>query len=263
MTARNASQARRRTDDLEDVRARLTLLKSQNVQLSRLTAMERIALNFAHELNQPLAAVVNYVRAGQRLLADGQTPDLDRIAKALEGAMTQSLHASQIVNRVRAFVTRGETDKTVERVASIVRTAVTLALPDTDPHGVRLSVALDPAADLVLADRVQIQQVLVNLIRNAVQAMQDSPRRQLRIASRLAAGDLEISVADSGRGVPEEVADRLFEPFVTTRANGTGLGLTICNAIIEAHGGTLSYAPAPAGGSIFRFTLKAVADAVP
>jgi two-component system sensor kinase FixL len=140
---------------------------------------------------------------------------------------------------------------------------VTLALPDIEPQGVRLSMALDAAADLVLVDRVQIQQVLVNLIRNAAQAMRDLPRRELRIASRLADGVVEISVADTGRGVPEEVADRLFEPFVTTRSDGTGLGLTICNAIIEAHGGTLTYAPAPAGGSIFRFTVTAVADTVP
>jgi two-component system sensor kinase FixL len=249
-------------DDLEDARARLILLKTQNIQLSRLTAMERIALDFAHELNQPLAAVVNYLRAGQRLLADRQTPDLDRLVVAIEGAIAQSLHASRIANRVRAFVTRGETDKSVERIAAIVQAAVTLATSDIQAHGVRVSLALDEAGALVLVDRVQIQQVLINLISNAVQAMQDCPRRELRIASRLAAGEVEVSVADTGRGVPAEISDRLFEPFMTTRSGGTGLGLTICNAIVEAHGGSMSHQPARDGGSIFRFTVTAVADAL-
>jgi two-component system sensor kinase FixL len=262
MTGLRAAGADTLADDLEDARARLTLLKSQNGQLSRLTAMERIALDFAHELNQPLAAVVSYVRAGQRLIADRQKPDLDRLAVALEGAMTQSLHASHIVNRVRAFVTHGETEKGIERLATIVQAALTLSTPDTQPYGVHVSLALDEACALVLVDRVQIQQVLVNLIRNAAQAMQDCPRRELCIASRLIGDDLEISVADSGQGVPPAIRDRLFEPFMTTRSAGTGLGLTICNAIVEAHGGTMSYEPAPDGGSIFRFTVTAVADAV-
>jgi len=262
MTARNTALAGRLADDLEDARARLTLLKTQNVQLSRLTAMERIALNFAHELNQPLAAVVNYLRAGQRMLADGQAPDLERLALALEGAITQSLHASQIVNRVRAFVTRGETDKSVEPLATIVQAALTLATSGIQAHGANVSLALDEAAAVVLVDRVQIQQVLVNLINNALQAMQDCPRRDLRIASRLVGAEVEISVTDSGKGVPPEIRDRLFEPFMTTRSGGTGLGLTICNAIVEAHGGTMSHEPVQDGGSIFRFTVTAVADAV-
>jgi two-component system sensor kinase FixL len=136
-------------------------------------------------------------------------------------------------------------------------------MPEIEPHGVRVSVILDPAAPLVRVDRVQIEQVLVNLIRNAVQSMQDSPRRDLSIASRAIDGAVEIGVADSGRGLPAEIRDSLFEPFVTTRSNGTGLGLTICQAIIDAHGGTLSYEPAAEGGSIFRFTVAAATDALP
>jgi two-component system sensor kinase FixL len=262
MTGWSAAGASRLADDLEDARARLSLLQSQNGQLSRLTAMERIALDFAHELNQPLAAVVSYVRAGQSLIADRHAPDLDRLAEALEGAMTQSLHASQIVNRVRAFVTRGETDKSVEPLATIVQAALILAMPDTQPHAINVSLALDEAGAFILVDSVQMQQVLVNLISNAVQAMHDCPRRELCIASRLAGDAVEVSVADSGRGVPPDIRDRLFEPFMTTRSGGTGLGLTICNAIVEAHGGTMSYEPALDGGSIFRFTVTAVVDAL-
>jgi two-component system sensor kinase FixL len=263
MTMQSTVQVRDLAGDLEAARARLSLLKSQNARLSRLTAMERVALDFAHELNQPLAAVVNYIRAGQRLLAEPSAANLERLAGALDAAMTQSLHASQIVNRVRSFVTRGETGKTVERIAAIVQAAMDVAVPGTEPHGVEISLIFDPAADLVLVDRLQIQQVLVNLICNAVQAMQDTPRRALCIASLLSGNVVEVSVTDSGAGVSMDVADRLFEPFVTTRRNGTGLGLTICHAIIEAHGGTLSYEPAQDGGSIFRFTVTAVVDPLP
>jgi two-component system sensor kinase FixL len=251
MTMQSTVQVRDLAGDLEAARARLSLLKSQNARLSRLTAMERVALDFAHELNQPLAAVVNYIRAGQAFEV--------RRTRFRE----QSLHASQIVNRVRSFVTRGETGKTVERIAAIVQAAMDVAVPGTEPHGVEISLIFDPAADLVLVDRLQIQQVLVNLICNAVQAMQDTPRRALCIASRLSGNVVEVSVTDSGAGVSMDVADRLFEPFVTTRRNGTGLGLTICHAIIEAHGGTLSYEPAQDGGSIFRFTVTAAADPLP
>ncbi len=263
MSMRGAAAARRLADDLEDARARLVLLQSQNVQLSRLTAMERIALDFAHELNQPLAAAVNYLRAGQRLLAEPNAANLERLAAAIEGAMAQSLHASQIVARVRGFVTRGETDRSVQRASDIVMAALALAMQESEPEGVTVSLALDHAAELIVVDPVQIQQVLVNLIRNAVQAMQDGPRRELCIASRSCGGVVEISVIDSGRGVPADVVDRLFQPFVTTRSNGTGLGLTICNAIVEAHGGTLWYEGAPGGGSVFRFTVQAAADAMP
>ncbi len=260
MVLRDVTQERRLADELADARSRLAIMQNQTVQLSRLAATERIALHVAHELNQPLAAVVNYVLAGQRLLADPTEPHLEQLGLALEGAMAQSLHAGRIVGGIRAFVMRGETDKRVEPVAALVREAVALAMPDTEAHRVRLSLALDPAAALVLVDRVQIEQVLVNLIRNAVEAMRDCPRRDLSIASHWTDGTVEISVADSGKGVPAEVRDRLFEPFVTTRRDGTGLGLTICQAIVEAHGGALSYLSAPDGGSVFRFTVTGVAE---
>jgi two-component system sensor kinase FixL len=263
MMPQSGALARQLADDLEDAHARLDWLKSQNVQLSRLTAMERIALDFAHELNQPLAAVMNYIRAGQHLLREPSAENLQRLAAALDGAMTQSLHASEIVKRVRGFVASGETETSVQKVSDIVRSALTLAMHAAESDDLHVATALDRGGELVLVDGVQIQQVLVNLIHNAVHAMQDCRRRELRITSRRSGGVVEISVADNGRGVPPEIVDRLFEPFVTTRSNGTGLGLTICNAIIAAHGGTLSYERAPDGGSIFHFTVTAAADALP
>jgi two-component system sensor kinase FixL len=254
---RDASPGRR----LADAQARIEWLQNQNARLSRLTATERTALNLAHELNQPLSAIINYVRAGQRLMVDPALADSERLATAFEGAMAQALHAGRIVGRLRAFVTHGECDKRVERVAALVEGAVALAMPETGDQRISLSLALDPAAAYVLVDRVQIEQVLVNLIRNALEAMRDCPRRVLSIASRVVDGAVEISVRDSGKGLPAAMRDRLFEPFVTTRRDGTGLGLTICQAIVEAHGGRLSCDCAPEGGSVFRFTVTGAVEA--
>jgi two-component system, LuxR family, sensor kinase FixL len=259
---RDVTETRRQADDLSDARARLALMESQLERLARLAAMERVGLNLAHELNQPLSAIVNYARAGQLLLGNPSAANLERLSAALDGVMTQSLHAGQIVGGVRAFVTRGETEKIVAPVSALVQEAVALVMPANEPHRVSLSLDLDPEAPLVLVDRVQIRQVLVNLIRNAVQAMQDGPRGALRIASRWVGGCVEISIADSGKGLPAAMSDRLFEPFATTSRNGTGLGLTICQTIVTAHGGTLTFQPGPDGGSIFRFTVTGVAEAL-
>jgi two-component system sensor kinase FixL len=231
------ARARRRSGDPADMQERLIAPDSQP---SRVAVMEWIALNLTHELSQPLAAIANYVRAGQRLLIDQEAPDLERLAAALDGAMTQSLHAGRIISGLRAFATRGEADKQIESIADSVQRAV----------------------GRVLVDRLQIEQVLVNLISNAVEAMRGCPHRHLSIASRREEGAVQISVTDTGTGLAAAVTERLFEPFVTTRRNGTGLGLPICRAIVEAHGGTLSCESAPEGGSIFRFTVTGVADAL-
>jgi two-component system sensor kinase FixL len=239
----------------------LSALREQVSRLTRLTATERIALNLTHEVNQPLAAIVNYVRAAQLLLAGDSPPDIGRLRVALDGAMAQSLHASRIAGGLRDFVTRGDSIKRAEKVEDLVRAAVALALPETEPHGVLVSLALDPAAAVVLADRVQIEQVLVNLISNAVQAMQDSRRRALSIATQRVGETVAISVADSGKGIPDSVRAHLFEPFVTTRQGGTGLGLMVCRAFVEAHGGSLSCQSMPGRGSVFRFTLPGGGEA--
>ena len=228
--------------------------------LTRQDAADWIALNLAHELNQPLAAITNYVRAGQRLLAAGQPADLDRLNTALDAAMTQALHAGRIVSGLRTFITRGENDRGIEDLSNLIQRATVLAKPDIEKYEVNVATALDPAAERALIDRVQIEQVLVNLIRNATQAMQDRPHRDLCIASRLAGDFVEIAVTDTGGGLPEAVRDQIFAPFVTTRRDGMGVGLAICHAIVAAHGGTLSCQSADRGSS-FRFTIPRVADA--
>jgi hypothetical protein len=222
-------------------------------------AADWVALNLAHELNQPLAAIANYVRAGQRLLASGQPADLDRLGAALDAAMNQALHAGRIVGGLRAFVTRGENERGIESLPGLIQRAIALATPEIDKHAVTVTTALDAAAQHVMVDRVQIEQVLLNLIRNAVQAMQDSPRRDLCIASRGVADRVEITVTDTGGGLPEALRAQIFAPFVTTRRDGMGLGLAICHAIVAAHGGNLSCQPAGRGSS-FRFTIPRVTD---
>ena len=201
--------------------------------------MGQMTAALAHELNQPLTAVGNYLRAGQRLLEEEASPDVERLKTGLEAAMMQLQRAGLIIDRLHGFVARGEVDMQVgAAVAGLVEEAAALAAGEIREHGVSLSIELDPVARLVLVDRVQVQQVLVNLIRNAVAAMQDSPRRGLSIASRRSDGLVELSVADTGDGPSEEVRDHLFEPFVTTRPDGTGLGLAICQSIVEAHDGS-------------------------
>lgn len=231
-------------------------LQSELIHVSRLSAMGTMASTLAHELNQPLAAIANYLEAARDLLGEDE-PDRDALLhEALDEAARQSLRAGQIVRRLRDFVARGEVGKRVESLSSIIGEAQALGLVGAHEKGIRTSVSLDPAADHVLVDRVQIQQVLVNLIRNAVEAMQDCPVRELEIRSALESPTMvRLSVADSGKGLPEGIASRLFEAFATTKQQGMGLGLSICRTIIEAHGGRIAARPGERGGTVFDFTL--------
>jgi two-component system sensor kinase FixL len=166
----------------------------------------------------------------------------------------------QIIRRLRDFVLRGESERRIESVAKLVEEAAALALVGSREQGLQLRFALDPACDRVVADRVQIQQVLVNLLRNAMEAMAESPRRELAVSSGpVADGLVEIAVADTGQGLPEAVRANLFQPFFTTKEAGMGVGLSISRTIIEAHGGKLSAEVNPAGGATFRLTLPSAA----
>jgi two-component system sensor kinase FixL len=239
--------------------ARLQELQSELVHISRLTAMGEMASTLAHELNQPLSAIANYMKGSQRLL-EGKPDDLSKTLRgALDKAAEQAMRAGQIIRRLRDFVSRGETERRVESITKLVEEASALALVGSKERDVRVTFQLDPRADLVLADKVQVQQVLINLMRNAIDAMEASHRRELVIAT--SADDEEmvaISVADTGTGVAPEVAEQLFQPFVTTKRQGMGVGLSISRTIVEAHGGEIWLEPSPEGGTVFRFTLRAV-----
>jgi two-component system sensor kinase FixL len=241
--------------------ARLHELQSELVHISRLTAMGEMASTLAHELNQPLSAISNYMKGSRRLLEKSSESTAALLRDAMEKASEQALRAGQIIKRLRDFVSRGETERRVENARKLVEEASALALVGARNQGVRVKFEFDPAADLVLADRVQIQQVLLNLMRNAVEAMETSERRELTIATAKDSDDtVAISVADTGCGIAPEPSSQLFQPFFTTKRQGMGVGLSISRTIVEAHGGKLEALPNPGGGTIFRLTLRAVTE---
>ena len=242
----------------QQTQARLQELQSELVHVSRLTAMGEMASALAHELNQPLAAISNYMKGSQRLLAGSTDPNAPKIESALDRAAEQALRAGQIIRRLRDFVSRGESEKRVESLSKLIEEAGALGLAGAREQNVQLRFNLDPDADLVLADRVQIQQVLVNLFRNALEAMAQSPRRELVVAnSRVADDMIEVEVSDTGSGFQGDVASNLFQTFFTTKETGMGVGLSISRSIIEAHGGRMWAESNATGGATFRFTLPA------
>jgi two-component system sensor kinase FixL len=243
----------------QQTEARLQELQSELVHISRLTAMGEMASTLAHELNQPLSAIANYMKGSRRLLENSVDENSGMLRDAMDKAAEQAMRAGQIIRRLRDFVSRGESERRIESVKKLVEEASALALVGAKDQGIRVRFRLDPTADLVLADKVQIQQVLLNLIRNAVDAMEASQRRELTIGVTAGQDDLvTISVADSGPGIATEIASQLFQPFVTTKRQGMGVGLSISRTIVEAHGGQIWADANSGGGTIFCFTLRKV-----
>jgi two-component system sensor kinase FixL len=221
--------------------------------------MGEMASALAHELNQPLSAIANYMKGSRRMLEAGTDDRSALLRDAMDKAAEQALRAGQIIRRLRDFVARGESERRVESVKKLVEEASALALVGAKDQGVRVRFQFDPTIDLVLADKVQIQQVLLNLLRNAVEAMESSHRRELTISTGADKdGMLAMSVADTGSGISPDIAAHLFQPFITNKRHGMGVGLSICRTIVEAHGGQIGANPNPAGGTTFRFTLRAV-----
>lgn len=248
----------KQTAELKEVNRQLQELQSELFHAARLSEVGQMAPTLAHELNQPLSAAANSVNAARRLLASGEPHKIEMAPEVMDEAAAEILRAGQIIGRLRAFVVKGETERRVENVAQMVEQARTLALVGVEAAGVRSFFRFDPNVERVFADRVQIQQVLVNLMRNAIEAMTAGTRRELEVRTTLVnEHTIEIAIADSGPGLTEPVANHLFEPFVSTKPGGMGLGLSICRSIVEAHGGCLRSEPNPGGGTVFRFTLGA------
>jgi two-component system sensor kinase FixL len=234
-------------------------VQSELLHISRLSTMGEMASSLAHELNQPLSAIANYLQGSRRLLQNSRDERAPVIMEAMDKAAEQALRAGQVIQRLRDFVARGETEKRIESIKKLVEEASALALVAAKDHLVRVDLRLDPAIDLVLVDKIQIQQVLLNLLRNALEAMQTSERRQLHVSTgRVEDNMVAVDVADTGSGISSDVASRLFQPFVTTKRQGMGVGLSISRTIVESHGGQITVKPNPGGGTIFRFTLRGI-----
>jgi two-component system, LuxR family, sensor kinase FixL len=255
-----ASKIARDISERRRSQAKLHEIQSELFHVSRLNTISHMASGLAHELNQPLSAIVNYLKGAHRLLGDRVDDDLSAALKtALGKASEQALRAGEVVKRLRSFLSRGETGFKVESLSQLAKETGQLAL--LGMSDVRMAFHLDANCDSVLIDKIQVQQVLLNLIRNAFEAMECVERRELTIASTAAESKMvEVSVIDTGPGISEKVAAQLFQPFVTTKRQGMGVGLSISKTIVEAHTGKIWIAPNPAGGTIFRFTLPLAPD---
>lgn len=243
----------------EESAAQLQMAQSELARLARLNELGEMASTLAHELNQPLSAIANYVQGCKRLLSRIDEKFAVQLRGALDETAKQALRAGDIIRHLREFVTRGDTEKHPEDIKNLVEEAGALALVGSRERGVKTTFIYADSAGLVLADRVQIQQVLINLMRNAMEAMRDSPRRELevRVGARSDAL-IEVEVSDSGPGIPEDIRPQLFTPFVTSKPGGMGIGLSISKRIIEAHGGEIEVGTSKLGGAQFKFTLPKV-----
>jgi two-component system sensor kinase FixL len=238
-------------------RQRLQELQAELSHVSRVSEMGQMASALAHEINQPLAAASNYLQAARRLGAKCDPGEGRRIDEALEHAIRQVERASQILRRLRTFIKKGDPELEPEEVAELIEEGSAIALVGARERGVTVRLRAAARLPAVLVDKIQIQQVIVNLMRNAIEAMEQSPRRELTVTAELTgdARQIIVRIVDTGPGLAPTVAEKLFQPFVTTKAHGMGVGLSICRSIVAGHGGELVAQANPEGGTIFSFTL--------
>ena len=245
----------------QDIERRLQDLQEELIHVSRVSAVGTMASTLAHELNQPLTAIGCSLLAAQIRLESNSPRAVQDAQEALADSMTQVLRAGLIVRQLRDFVARGETERQIISLSKLIEEGNALGLAGASQNGLEVRVDLDPSVSCVLVDRVQIQQVLLNLIRNGIEAMEGCEPRQLTISTRAKSKDVvELAIADTGTGLSETVFENLFKPFTGTKAHGLGLGLSICKTIVEAHGGRLWAESRAEGGTVFRFTLAQISN---
>ena len=251
-----ASKTARDITERREWEQRLRELQAELLHASRVSAMGQMASALAHELKQPLSAISNYMNAARRVLTTGDRPNLPRTEELIAKAAGQAVRAGELIERLRSFISKGEQKLSPEDINSIIREAVSLAEIGGDLSDVVVETSFEPELPRTMIDRIQIQQVMINLMRNAAEAMKSAPRRILVVKTRTAAGkSIEVSVTDTGPGIPDQILANLFRPFVTTKQKGLGIGLTISKSIIDAHRGQIWAEPNQAGGTTFRFTL--------
>ena len=233
---------------------RIQELQAELAHVQRLTELGQVVSTLVHEVNQPLTAISNYVNACRRI---GKTGNHEQVQAVLERIGDQTSRAREIVQRIRDFVKKRDTQMRAEDLSLVIEEAVALTRTSIGDASLTLDIQIDRSGLRVEIDKIQIQQVLFNLLRNSIEAMQDQPRRELVVATSLAQGGMvEISVADTGSGLVDEVRAKLFQPFITTKPNGMGIGLSVCRSIVEAHQGRLWADDNPSGGTVFRFTVR-------
>ena len=231
-------------------------LRSELLHVSRLSELGEMASALAHELNQPLTAIINYLEACRRLLERADDAGGEQTTVLMKKASDQAHRAGQIIQQLRKFIAKGETDHRSEPINPVVREAAELAMVGSRDRSITM--AFDFADDLpdVMIDRVQIQQVVMNLVRNSLDALTEVDHRALTLQTIEAPDQaVQIDVIDTGPGLAKEVAERLFQPFVTTKPDGIGIGLSICKSIVDAHGGRLWTTPQSEGGTAFHISL--------
>jgi PAS domain S-box-containing protein len=251
ITKRKAAEAA-----LAQSRERERALEADLHHVSRLSAMGEMASGIAHELNQPLTAIVSYARAAKRFL-EGDAPDAaGRAAEYMDKAAAQALRAGEIIRRLRQFVLKGDGYQTFEDLGQVVGEAVSFAATAMRAPNIAIGTEIEPGLEPILMDKIRIQQVVVNLVRNAIEALNDTANGRVAVTAARVDPELAVvTVRDNGPGLAAAVKDQLFEPFVTSKSTGMGVGLSICRSIVEEHGGRLTVEENATGGVTFRFTF--------
>jgi PAS domain S-box-containing protein len=256
------SDRKRAEEMLRASEQRLLDAQMELAHVNRVTTMGQLAVSIAHEVNQPLAAIVANAEACLRWLGRG-TPDLDEARRSVEWIINDGNRASEVIRRVRALANKTSIEKTPLDINDVVRETIALVQRELISHQVSLRMELAPALPVTSGDRVQLQQVIINLVMNGIEAMQpvtDRPRELVIRSRQDETQQMLVSVTDCGVGIAAEHADRLFNAFFTTKSNGMGMGLSICRSIIEAHGGRLWATSNLPHGAVFQFTLPVTVD---
>ena len=241
-------------------RERIEELQSELMQVARASAVGEMGTALAHELTQPLSAVAGFVESSAALLDQGGVEIPAKVREYMDQAVAQVMRAGAVIRLLREFTGRGDSERSVEDINAVVEEICKLATLGTATDRIELELNLAAALPPVLIDHVQIQQVVLNLVRNSIDALNDCETRTIKVATASRGDMIDVVVSDNGPGLPSEVRDRVFEPFVSTKPDGIGIGLSICRTIVEAHGGRIAVDTSTKHGTGFRFSVPAFVE---